>query len=203
LRGRYPDDVAADLDAFGGLPVQGGDLEIIAGPLDWLGMNYYSDDSLQRAPGGTIANAPGVRGVASQDPGPDATDMGWPITPDGLRDLLVTLKGNYHHLPPVYVTENGVAYDDPPEADGSIHDVRRIRYLDAHLRAVRAAIDEGVDIRGYYSWSLLDNFEWSHGYHMRFGIVHVDYETLERTPRDSAYWYRDVIASNGLAASTT
>ncbi len=124
--------------------------------------------------------------------------MGWPLTPDGLRDLLVGLKATYPELPPVYITENGVAYDDPVE-DGAVHDERRIAYLASHLRALHAAIDQGVDVRGYYQWSLMDNFEWSHGYHMRFGIVHVDYDTLERTPKDSAYWYRDVIARNGLA----
>lgn len=125
--------------------------------------------------------------------------MGWPLTPDGLRDLLVTLKASYPDVPPVYITENGVAYDDPV-VDGAAHDPRRIAYLDAHLRALHKAIAEGVDVRGYYQWSLLDNFEWSQGYHMRFGLVHVDFETQVRTPRDSARWYRDVIARNGLSA---
>jgi beta-glucosidase len=127
--------------------------------------------------------------------------MGWPVTPDGLRALLVDLTASYADLPPIYITENGVAYDDPVEA-GAVHDPRRIAYLDAHLRAVRAAIDEGVDVRGYFQWSLMDNFEWSHGYHMRFGMVHVDYKTLERTPKDSAFWYRDIIARNGLEGTS-
>jgi beta-glucosidase len=124
--------------------------------------------------------------------------MRWPITPGGLTDLLVGLAATYPDLPPLYITENGVAYDDPVE-EGAVHDDRRIAYLDVHLRAARAAIDAGVDLRGYFQWSLLDNFEWSHGYGMRFGMVHVDYETLVRTPKDSALWYRDVIARNGLA----
>ena len=94
-----------------------------------------------------------------------------------------------------------MAYDDPVGADGRVADARRIRYLDAHLRAVLAAIEAGVDVRGYYVWSLLDNFEWSWGYSMRFGIVHLDYATQRRTPRDSARWYRDVIARNGLPDS--
>jgi beta-glucosidase len=123
--------------------------------------------------------------------------MGWPITPDGLRDLLVSLKTTYPDLPPIHITENGVAYDDPVEV-GAVHDVRRIAFLDGHLRALHAAIAAGVDVRAYLQWSLLDNFEWSHGYHMRFGLVHVDYETQLRTVRDSAFWYRDVIARNGL-----
>ncbi len=198
--GRYPQDVVDDLQAFGGLPVQAGDLEVIEAPLDFLGVNYYADGSLVSAPGATIPHTPGLQDVGGSHAGPDATDMGWPITPDGLRDLLVTLKATYPDLPSVYITENGVAYDDPL-VDGAIHDSRRIAYLDSHLRAAQAAIESGVDVRGYFCWSLLDNFEWSHGYSMRFGIIHVDFETQERTPRDSAWWYRDVIARNGLAAA--
>jgi beta-glucosidase len=197
LRGHYPDDVVADLEAFGGLPVREGDLELIAAPLDFLGVNYYADDILVTAPGRSIPHTPGTRDVTGRDPGPDATDMGWPITPDGLRELLVSLKATYPDLPPIHITENGVAYDDPVE-DGAVHDVRRIAYLDSHLRALHEAISAGVDVRAYFQWSLLDNFEWSHGYRMRFGLVHVDYETQLRTPRDSAFWYRDVIARNAL-----
>jgi beta-glucosidase len=198
LRGRYPEDVAADLEAFGGLPVRDDDLVTIAQPLDFLGVNYYADDLLVSAPGGTIPHSPGVQDVGGRDPGLDATDMGWPVTPDGLRDLLLTLAASYPELPPIHVTENGVAYDDPI-VEGAVHDDRRIAYLDAHLRALHAAIVAGVDVRAYFQWSLLDNFEWSHGFHMRFGLVHVDYDTQVRTPRDSARWYRDVIARNGLA----
>jgi beta-glucosidase len=198
LRGRYPEDVVRDLEAYGGLPVEPGDLEIVAQPLDWLGLNYYNDVYYQLSPGARVRDMPGTVDVASPDPGPDATDMGWPITPDGLRALMVEMRDEYPDLPPLYVTENGAAFDDPM-VDGAIHDERRIAYLDAHLRALRAAISEGVDVRGYFQWSLLDNFEWSHGYAKRFGIVHVDFETQVRTPRDSAWWYRDVIAENGIA----
>jgi beta-glucosidase len=201
LRGRYPEDVAADLEAFGGLPVRDDDLVTIGQPLDFLGVNYYADDILVSAPGGTIPHSPGVQDVVGRDPGPGATDMGWPVTPDGLRDLLLMLAASYPELPPIHVTENGVAYDDPI-VDGAVHDERRIAYLDAHLRALHAAIVAGVDVRGYFHWSLLDNFEWSHGFHMRFGLVHVDYDTQVRTLRDSARWYRDVIAHNGLADRT-
>ena len=201
FRARFPDDVTADLAAFGGLPVRDGDLAVIAQPLDFLGINYYADELLVNLPGATIAHTPGLVDVAGADPGPDATDMRWPLTPDGLRDVLVTLKATYPELPPIYITENGVAYQDPV-MDGQVHDSRRIAYLDSHLRALRAAIDGGVDVRGYFQWSLMDNFEWSHGYHMRFGLVHVDFETQERTPRESALWYRDVIARNGLLPAT-
>lgn len=200
FRGRYPDDVMADLDDFGGLPVQDGDLDIIAEPLDWLGVNYYNDEIMEHCPGDSIACYPGSSDVTGADPGADATDMRWPITPDGLADLLIGLSHAYPDLPPIYITENGVAYDDPV-VDGSVQDDRRIAYLEAHLQAVRGAIDAGVDVRGYFQWSLLDNFEWSHGYAMRFGMVHVDYETLVRTPKASAWWYRDVIARNGLATA--
>jgi len=197
LRGRYPDDALADLAAFGGLPVEKGDLEVIAQPLDWLGINYYNDNFVRAQPGGSWAGTPGMRDAVGFAPGDDHTDMGWPITPDGLRALLVHLRNTYPDLPPVYITENGCAYDDPV-VDGVCHDPRRIDYLEAHLRALRAAIEAGVDVRGYFAWSLMDNFEWSHGYHKRFGLVHIDYGTQARTPRDSAYWYRGVIARNGL-----
>jgi beta-glucosidase len=203
LRGRYPDDVQSDLEAFGGLPVEEGDLELIGQPLDWLGVNYYNDELLTAAPGASIGSAPGVSDLTLADAGPESTDMDWPVTPDGLRSLLVGLAATYPDLPPVYITENGAAYDDPFEADGSIHDVRRIAYLDGHLRAIAAAIDAGVDVKGYFQWSLLDNFEWAEGYSKRFGIVHVDYQTQVRTPRDSALWYRDVIAANGLVNDTS
>ena len=199
LRGRYPEDVLRDLEPSGCLPVEAWDLEANAQPPDWVCINYYSDIRFQAAPGSRTANTPGLVGVATPDPGPDATDMGWPLTPDGLRAYLLDLRDEYPDLPPIYITENGAAFDDPI-IDGAVHDKRRIAYLEGHLCALRAAIDAGVDVRGYFLWSLLDNFEWQYGYAMRFGIVHVDYDTLIRTPKDSANWYRDVIRRNGLAA---
>jgi beta-glucosidase len=199
LLGRYPEDALADLEDFGGLPIESEDLDIIAQPLDWLGINYYKDEYLRAQPGGRWSATPGLKDAVGFAPGDEHTDMGWSVTPDGLRALLVGLKDTYADLPPIYITENGCAYDDPV-IDGVCHDPRRIRYLDAHLRALHAAIAEGVDVRGYFCWSLMDNFEWSHGYHKRFGLVHVDYETLQRTPRDSAYWYRGVIGRDGLDA---
>ena len=200
LQGDYPEDVRADMQAFGGLPIEDGDLALIGQPLDWLGVNYYNDELLTASPGAAIGSAPGVIDLAIADPGPDPTDIGWPLTPDGLRSLLVDLTARYPNHPPLYITENGAAYDDPIEPDGSIHDARRIRYLDSHLRSLAAAIEAGVDVRGYFEWSLLDNFEWALGYHMRFGIVHVDFATQARTPRDSALWYRDVVARHRLGS---
>ncbi len=200
LRGEYPPEL---LTSFGRLAdaIQPGDLETIAQPLDWVGINYYFDVFIRGTdPGETpdrLAVYPTVEGVAEPAPPEVHTDMGWPITPDGFTELLVRLHTDYPNLPPVYITENGAAYDDPV-VDGRCQDPRRIEYLDAHLRAVKDAIDAGVDIRGYYQWSLMDNFEWALGYDKRFGLVHVDFDTLERTPRDSAHWYRDVIRRNGL-----
>jgi beta-glucosidase len=205
LTGAYPADIIEDFEqAFGPLDhiIQHGDNESIAQPLDWMGINYYfdmlvrglrPDDTADR-----MRNYPTVTRTAQADERPVHTDMGWPITPDGFTELLVRLHSDYPNMPPIYITENGCAYDDPVIA-GRCADPRRIEYLDLHLRAVKDAIDEGVDIRGYYQWSLMDNFEWALGYDKRFGLVHVDFDTLERTPKDSAYWYREVINRNGLA----
>jgi len=203
FHGRYPADMLEVADAFGGFPVEPGDLTTIATPFDWLGINYYNDTILA-AGGGKIAGRDGVHPGADfvheePPPGP-RTDMGWPLTPSGFRDLLTTVRRDWPMAPPMIITENGVAYDDPREPDGSIADDRRIAYLHDHLDAVADAIALGVDVRGYLVWSLLDNFEWAEGYGQRFGIVHVDYETLERTPRDSAGWYRGVIERNGVPA---
>ena len=123
------------------------------------------------------------------------TGFGWPVVPDGLRELLVSLRDGYGDaLPPVFITENGCAYDDEPDEAGEVHDPERIDYLDGHLRAIGRAVDEGVDVRGYFTWSLMDNFEWAEGYTKRFGLVHVDYPTQRRTRKDSFGWYRDLIA---------
>jgi len=202
LKGAYPEDI---IDDFGPLAeaVQHGDLEQIAQPLDWMGINYYFDILVRGLrPSDTGADRmrsyPTVNRTAEADQRPVHTDMGWPITPDGFTELLVRLHTDYPNMPPIYITENGCAYEDPV-VDGRCADPRRIEYLDLHLRAIKDAIDEGVDIRGYYQWSLMDNFEWALGYAKRFGLVHIDFETLERTPRDSALWYREVIKRNGLA----
>ena len=122
------------------------------------------------------------------------TEMGWPVIPEGFTEVLVGMKERYgDKLPPIYITENGAAYPDVVSDDGSIDDAQRIDYIASHLRAVRAAMDAGVDIRGYFVWSLLDNFEWAYGYRPRFGLVRVDFDTMARTPKRSAYWYRDLI----------
>jgi beta-glucosidase len=168
-----------------------GDLEAIGAPIDFLGVNYYFPEMVRSAP----AELFGVESVEWPADAP-RTEFDWPVVPSSFTDVLVWLKDRYgERLPPVYVTENGAAYKDVLEPDKTVHDTDRIAYLDSHLRAVKTAIDAGVDIRGYYLWSLLDNFEWAEGFSKRFGLVHVDFETLVRTPKDSYGWYRDLIAA--------
>jgi beta-glucosidase len=200
LTGAYPADVIERFDHLAEA-IQPGDLDTIAQPLDWIGINYYFDILVQQAEeaGEQMQEYPTVVGTEPSPMRSVHTDMGWPITPDGFTELLVRLHRDYPDLPPMYITENGAAYDDPV-VNGRCRDDRRIDYLDLHLRAVLDAIEQGVDVRGFYEWSLLDNFEWALGYAKRFGIVHVDFDTLERTPRDSALWFRDVIRQHGLPA---
>ena len=196
LLGRYPDGIAELMPG----PVEE-DLAVINAPLDFYGLNYYNPTRIAD-PGspveaeGRIADDLPFKTVAVE--GYPRTAFGWPVVPDGLRETLAGLRTSYGDaLPPVYVTESGCAYDDVVGQDGAVHDPDRIAYLDAHLRAVAQAIEEGVDVRGYYTWSLLDNFEWAEGYTKRFGLVHVDYDTQRRTPKDSFGWYRDLIAAQG------
>ncbi len=186
LLGRYPESLA-DL-----LPVHDGDLATIAAPLDWFGLNHYFPQVVAAAPEGSAM--PFELAAASSG---STTDFGWPVLPDGFREILVTLRDRYGDaLPPVHVTENGCSYGDAPGEDGRVRDQRRIDFLDAYLRALRQAQDEGVDVRGYFCWSLLDNFEWAEGYSQRFGLVHVDFATQERTPKDSFAWFREVVRAS-------
>jgi beta-glucosidase len=188
LLGRYP-------EGFGelmGSPSLDDDLAVIGQPLDFYGVNYYNPMCVA-APADPASAMP----FDQRDiPGYPKTDFGWPVVPDGLRELLVQLHERYPALPPVMITENGCSYGIGPDADGVVDDQPRIDYLDSHLRAVAAAIDAGVDVRGYYCWSLMDNFEWTEGYTQRFGLVHVDYETQRRTPKRSFDWYAETIRAN-------
>ncbi len=185
LRGEYPERL---LERFAEMPppVEDGDLETIAAPLDFLGVNYYTRSVVRADP----ENGEPVT-VESDDT--ERTGMGWEVYPDGLYELLVKLHGEYE-LPPLYVTENGAAFADA-RSNGTVDDPERISYVERHVDAIRRAVEHGVPVHGYFLWSLLDNFEWTHGYSQRFGIVYVDYQTLERVPKASYDWYRDLIAS--------
>ena len=209
--GAYPADLLADtLLVSDWAFVRDGDLEAISAPIDFLGVNYYmptriaaaSDDLAARTgrpdDGSAPFRWPGTDlAYALPEPGPH-TAMNWLIDPASLTELLLRLNREYPGLPLV-ITENGAAFDDTVEPSGAIHDTARIEYLREHIGAVHAAIEEGVDVRGYFVWTLLDNFEWSCGTDKRFGLVFVDYDTLERRPKDSALWFHDVVAANGLA----
>jgi beta-glucosidase len=189
--GRYPQGLDAVLPGLDWSVVLDGDLGVIGEPLDFLGVNYYAP-SIVRA-GGPDAPVPFA---PVEHTGDDLTDMGWVVIPEGFTEILVSLKKRYADaLPPIYITENGAAYPDVVGPDGQIDDPKRIAYIESHLKAVRAAMDLGVDVRGYFVWSFLDNFEWAEGYRPRFGLVRVDYETQQRTPKRSFLWYRDLIAS--------
>ena len=184
LKGEYPADM---LETFAAWlpPVLDGDMKTIAAPLDFLGVNYYSRH---------FVRAGGSAHQYATVPVADAphTAMGWEVHPDGLRELLVRLHEEYE-VPSLAVTENGAAYDDARGPDGSVDDPERVEYLRGHLDAVARAVAQGAPVEAYYVWSLLDNFEWALGYSKRFGIVYVDYETLERVPKASYRWYRDFI----------
>ena len=190
FRGSYPLDVLAALDGSGP-PVRDGDLETIAAPIDFLGINNYSRHVVAHD---TAAGAP--RFLRSDDS--EYTDMDWEVYPDGLYDLLVRVHAEYAPAS-VYITENGAAFPDVRLHDGRVHDPERTDYLADHIGAVGRAAAAGVPVHGYFVWSLLDNFEWAHGYWKRFGVVYVDYPTLERVPKDSFYWYRDLIAAHARA----
>ncbi|MEV4671964.1 GH1 family beta-glucosidase [Actinomadura sp. NPDC049382] len=182
LLGRYP-------DLMGDAPyIRSADMSVIASPIDFLGVNYYQPTRLA-----TPSEGPLPFEITDITEYP-TTGMGWPIVPDAFLSLLRTLDTRYD-LPPLYITENGCSFPDEIGADGTVDDSSRIAFMDAHIKAMRTAVDEGIDVRGYFAWSLLDNFEWSEGYHPRFGLVHVDYATQKRTPKKSYGWYRDLIAS--------
>jgi len=205
LRGAYPEDVLADIEPVSGLGhLRAGDEATIAEPIDLLGVNYYQPQWVAAASPGMggdpdfEAQFPGATDVlpVAQD-GP-RTATGWSVDAGGLLDVLTWLHRSYPPVPLV-VTENGAAFDDYADPEGEVHDPDRVRFLEGHFRAAHEALAQGVDLRGYFVWSLLDNFEWEEGYSRRFGIVYVDYPTQRRVFKDSARWYRDVIARGGLS----
>ncbi len=201
LRGRYPDDVLADLEPFGLRDVVLTGDEAVIGGTDFLGVNYYRDHYVSAVPNGKSGPASewvGAEHVSFPKRGLPQTDSGWDVNAEPLTGLLLTLHTDYPRVP-LYITENGVAYADVVDEDGRIDDTDRIAFVEQHLRAAYRAVEQGVDLRGYFYWSLLDNFEWAEGYAKRFGLVHVDYGTQRRTPKASAAWYSRVMADNGLA----
>ena len=182
-------------DAWPDWPAE--DMALIAQPIDFLGINYYtrsvSRDDPQSYP---------LRATPVRQPLGTYTETGWEVFAQGLSDTLTWVAQRYGN-PPIYITENGSAFFDPPVAEGGrVHDPLRVNYLQKHLRAIHGAIEAGVDVRGYCAWSLFDNLEWAHGFSKRFGIVHVNFATQERTLKDSAYFYSDVIATNGAVLDT-
>ncbi|WP_445284130.1 GH1 family beta-glucosidase [Streptomyces sp. DSM 118148] len=212
LHGTYPETLFAETAPVTDWSfVLDGDLRTIRTPLDALGLNYYTPVLVSAADGGAAGPRADGHGASEHSPWPAAgdvlfhqtpgerTEMGWTIDPTGLHELIMRYSREAPGLP-LYITENGAAYDDKPDADGRVHDPERIAYLHAHLAAVRRAIADGADVRGYYLWSLLDNFEWAYGYDKRFGAVYVDYSTLERTPKSSARWYGEVARAGALPA---
>ncbi len=170
----------------GGLPeIQAGDMALIAQRLDFLGVNFYS------------RNLYNAQGHAEEVAGSEYTEMGWEVCAPALRRMLNKINREYN-LPPIYITENGASFHDEVSADGKIRDSRRLDYLKNHFIQTHLAMQDGVDVRGYMVWSLMDNFEWGHGFTKRFGIIRVDYETQKRTVKDSGEWYAKVIASNSV-----
>ncbi len=189
--------------------VQDGDLAVIRQPIDVLGVNYYAtsnvelwdgvsprrhEDGHSPSTGWSWPGAEDVEFIPTEGP---HTEMGWNIDPAGLEEMLADLTARYP-AQPLMITENGAAFADPVGEDGVVHDADRIDYVRRHLAAVVRAVEAGADVRGYFLWSLMDNFEWAYGYSKRFGMVHVDYDTLRRTPKDSARWYADLIRTGEL-----
>ncbi len=189
--GRYPEELREVFgEAWPDFPPA--EVAAIREKIDFLGVNYYTRSVTKADP-----LAYPLRGRRVHQKRRTHTQTKWEVYPDGLTDTLLAVKARYGDIP-LYVTENGAAFDDPPKANGgTLDDPLRVDYLREHLRAPRKALEKGVDLRGYFVWSLLDNFEWSHGFSKRFGIVHVDYETQRRTPKASARFYSEVIRTRG------
>jgi beta-glucosidase len=193
--GRYPDEVLGYFERYQVTDlIDTAELARVVEPIDFLGVNYYNVNHVEHVPGApAMGNWPGSWEARITTPPGLLTEMGWGVEPDGLLWMLERI-GREHPGVPLYICENGAAYPDEVSADGTIDDPDRITYLEGHIGAVRMALQRGVDVRGYFVWSLLDNFEWARGYDKRFGIIWVDLKTMERTIKASGHWYRDFIA---------
>jgi len=196
FRGGYPPGAVEDRIRLGHLKsprmdfTAEGDLDAISTSIDFLGINYYSPATVKAGPD----EEPVVVRTASGD---SLTDMGWEVCPEALHDVLARVDADYHPKE-IFITENGAAFPDSLDESGRVRDQRRVDYLEGHLKAARRAAADGVPLRGYFAWSLMDNFEWAHGYTKRFGLFWVDFSTLKRYPKDSAYYFRNVIAANAV-----
>lgn len=213
LKGHYPADMLEHYRGHrpGFSVARDGDMDVISRPLDFLGINFYSPQTVADGSRAADASAAGycvldaeadpisadLRAISVSRPGFPRTEMGWEIEPPALTELLTRIGRDYRAVP-IVITENGAACSDYVGPDGTIRDSERIRYLDGHLRASLAAREAGVDVRGYFAWTLLDNFEWAHGYSKRFGLVWVDYPSGTRIPKDSFRWYRETVRANAL-----
>ena len=198
FRGSYPEDMLEHYQWESDFSfVRDGDLEKISAPVDFFGVNYYMRHMVREDDTGTDNVFSSVRARAVIPHNAERTAMGWPVESDGLKEILVRLHEEYTRTP-IYITENGRAAHDYVDPEGEVKDEERVAFLDAHFQAAHEAIERSVDLRGYFVWSLLDNFEWTEGYSKRFGIVYVDYATQRRIPKMSARWYSEVIRRNGL-----
>ena len=200
----YPGELVEHFSAVTDMGfVMDGDVETIAKPLDFLGVNYYRRHTVSARPRPAAelsGDFPGSLGAWSYPPpGVEVTAMGWPVEPNGLTEILTRIVRDYAPSE-ILLTENGAAFADEPGADGVVRDDRRVLYLREHVAAARAALEQGVPLGGYFAWSLLDNFEWAEGFSKRFGLLHVDYATQARTPKASARWFADLIARSGAGA---
>jgi len=184
----YPSDILERLPL---LEIETGELDVIAAPIDFLGVNYYNRAIVTMGPNDE------PQATLRPDENYERTALGWEVYPRGLYDLLARLKRDYDP-PAIYITENGAAFDDEVGPDGAVHDPRRVAYLDGHVEQVARAVADGVPVKGYFAWSLLDNWEWAEGYTKRFGIVYVDYDTQARIIKDSGRWYQRLIAGEGM-----
>jgi beta-glucosidase len=195
LKGEYPPALFKEFGASAP-DIQPGDMELMGAPLDYVGLNYYSRT--------VVADDP-----ASGDPmkirklhidSSAYTAMDWEIYPAGLHDVLVKVNNAYHPQE-IYIAENGCAMVDVLDANGEVHDLGRVSYLRQHLQSLHQAIEEGIPVKGYFAWSLMDNFEWAYGFSKRFGIVYIDYPTQKRIPKDSYHFYQDVIRKNAVSGN--
>ena len=171
--------------------IKNDDMEVISTPIDFLGINYYSCNVIQYDESNEFKTKHVIRENV------EVTDMNWAIYPSGIYDIIERINREYT-TKDIYITENGAAFPDIIEKDGRVHDQKRIDYLEKHFSYLHKAIEKGLPLKGYYLWSLMDNFEWGFGFSKRFGIVHIDYQTLKRTIKESGYWYQKVIANHSL-----